>query len=94
MKSSPKMRSLATQTPTRVPFHNKKLSGASDIRNQTTINSQTPISRPQKRYLSNTETPQFSPFSISNITPRSPRNTTKERTRKPPSASTRDNQDS
>lgn len=94
MKSSPKMRSLATQTPTRVPFHNKKVSGASDIRNQTTINSQTPISRPQKRYLSNTETPQFSPFSVSNITPRSPRNTTKERTRKPPSASTRDNQDS
>ena len=90
MKSSPRMRSLATQTPTRVNFRNKNLSGTTEFSVQSTVSSKTPKAIPQKRHITDTEPVQYNSISNLSTTPRSTRNLSKERTRKPPSATTRD----
>lgn len=86
------MRSLATQTPTRVNFRNKNPSGTSEITVQSTISTRTPKTGPTKRHLIDSEPIQYNSVSSINTTPRSTRSLSKERTRKPPSATTR-NQD-
>lgn len=90
MKQSPKVRSLATQTPTRTNFHNKNALGSSEFSVQSASTKRTPKTGPRKTYATGTETMQFSSLSSISTTPRATRNLSRERTRKPPSATTRD----